>query len=211
MFKKCKIIFYPTNDRTNIIRVTYSTGSNLIYSINKTYNQGNQHIYIVSNDEQIKVGDWVIVNGNQPRRVIGINEESRLIFDGLSNLTILSIGCSKVIATTNSNLGLPRLSNSFIKKYCELNGIAEVMVEYEELVDETQNDWFGNAPIIQKLKVAPDNTITIKKVKDNWNKKEVKELIQKYCSGNGINWKWMPKTFDNWIEENLGCKKIFKT
>ena len=36
------------------------------------------------------------------------------------------------------------------------------MVEYEELVDETQNDWFGNAPIIKQLKVAPANTISIK-------------------------------------------------
>ena len=54
------------------------------------------------------------------------------------------------------------------------------------------------------MKVNPkDNTITIKKVKDSWNREEVIELISDWTrmkSGLNIN---LPDNFDNWIETNL--------
>jgi len=52
-----------------------------------------------------------------------------------------------------------------------------------------------------KLKVNPkDNTITIKKLKDSWNKDEVIELIYKYCKE--IT-QCISEKDEKWIEENL--------
>ena len=91
--------------------------------------------------------------------------------------------CFKIVATTdeslviniNGNRGdllpdvsfditLPRPSNEFIKKYCELGGIDEVLVEYKCSYEDC--NMFGchkyeGCHLIQQLKVAPDNTISI--------------------------------------------------
>lgn len=54
----------------------------------------------------------------------------------------------------------------------------------------------------QRLKINPkDNTITIKEVKDSWNREEVIQLIKKFnkdCTGQP----WY-EFDDKWIEENL--------
>ena len=69
-----------------------------------------------------------------------------------------------------------------------------MLVEYE--VQYITND--NGEP--NRVKVNPkDTTITIKKVKDSWNREEVIELIK--CFDRGIN---RPITNVNkWIEENL--------
>lgn len=48
----------------------------------------------------------------------------------------------------------------------------------------------------QVLKIAPDNTITIKKVKDSYSREEVKILLLQACIVN-------PTRIEEWIEENL--------
>lgn len=98
---------------------------------------------------------------------------------------------------------LPRPSNDFLKKYCELGGIDEVLVEYE-LVEVRGNGIDLGEKDYYKLKVAPDNTITIKPFKDSWSREEVILLLDKFVqdlnqrkSGHTIEFK------ENWIKENL--------
>ena len=73
--------------------------------------------------------------------------------------TGLCIECGKFI-----NTSIPRPSNEFLKKYCELGGIDEVLVEYKCSYEDC--NMFGchkyeGCHLIQQLKVAPDNTISI--------------------------------------------------
>lgn len=100
--------------------------------------------------------------------------------------------CKKIITTTNPELNLPRPSDSFIKKFVEEcnkgNMIEEVKVEYEPdptneanwYVDVPSGKYWEDKPIppspdnlytnsTLSLKVASDNTITIKPVVETWN------------------------------------------
>ena len=125
---------------------------------------------------------------------------------------------------------LPQPSQAFIEKYVEEynkgNIITDVMVKYERKTNSslgykeycylTQDNTalntignfvkgnkydFDNYEIEEYLKVNPkDNTITIKKVKDSWNREEVEELIysamKDRCYTTIAEWR-------KWIEENL--------
>ncbi len=156
-----------------------------------------QHLYFLSKEE-IKVGDWYITNDNILLRcnktLLGLVYAED---DYGRNKNSIK---GKVIATTDSSLKLndsiqigqfhktlpiilPQPSQSFIEKYIEKYNkgeeITEVMVEYEP------KPIYGNNgsvfPIEYQLKVnQKDNTITIKPIKDSWNKKE-HELDLIYC------------------------------
>lgn len=123
-----------------------------------------QHLYILS-DEEIKEGDWYLDNYNNSIIKANINSDHKYY---VSN-------CKKIIATTDSSLGLPRPSDGFITKYIKLYNagtpITKVMVEYEE---EPLNDSTGK---YATLKVDKDNTITIRSVKESWTREEVIQLI----------------------------------
>lgn len=104
----------------------------------------------------------------------------------------------KVIATTNENLNLPRPSNEFIIKFCKNKGnISDILVEYEtfkrvesstnyELDDIINEDGEKIISInrfelfqLTTLKVAKDNTITIRKIKSEFTREEVLLLLEK--------------------------------
>lgn len=123
--------------------------------------------------------------------------------------------CKKIIATTDESLtvdyydgaynelnkqSLPRPSNEFLRKYCGLGGIEEVLVEYEYNHDNTVPYPKKVEGEMYKLKVAPDNTIMIKSIKDSWNREEVVKLIKEFhkcvCDHPSRN-------VNNWIEKNL--------
>ena len=77
--------------------------------------------------------------------------------------TGLCIECGKFI-----NTSIPRPSNEFLKKYCELGGIDEVLVEYIEYVNKIGSCSSGEGVVNgtnQYIKVAPDNTISIYPIK----------------------------------------------
>lgn len=123
---------------------------------------------------------------------------------------------------------LPQPSQQFIEKYIEgyncNNIITDVLVEYEtnykwstskELIERSMPELgyreVGNGFIEDglKLKINPkDNTITIKKLKDSWNREEhindIRRLVHLiYYSPNrevDFNTK---EELDKWIEENL--------
>jgi|694.fasta_scaffold17891_15 hypothetical protein len=105
---------------------------------------------------------------------------------------------------------LPQPSKSFIEKYIteynKSNIIKEVMVEYEEKTfeehwycEQTGERNFDITPPIGKiwirywahkdiyhiLKVAKDNTITIRPIKDSWTREEVINLIRNAMQSKG--------------------------
>lgn len=156
------------------------------------------HLYFLSDDE-IKKGDWYELDGEifQMKRDIWTDNGGR-----------------KIIATTNKSLtiqgniegfcgnklwkSLPQPSESFIELYFEkynmCNIITEVMVEY----------WAHTEEDIQ-YKVNPkDNTITIKKVKDNYTREEVVNLVKKALKQSKEPYSKLDILGeDKWIEENL--------
>jgi len=62
----------------------------------------------------------------------------------------------------------------------------------------------SSAQILTKLKIAPDNTITIRSVKDSWNSEEVTTLIRRaFVEVEGKYIIDTPLKINKWIEENL--------
>ena len=175
MLKQCKVVMLPTNEAKGdfskeriypcLLKHSWMFDENetgkLIYSDSNIRTPTQlQHLYIILDDE-IKEDDWCI-------------DSDRNIFQHKNHFPI-SIGQRKIIATTDDSLGLPQPSQQFIQKYIEAynkgNIITDVLVEYEYLLDDmvVLPYW--------KLKVNPkDNTITIKKVKENFTKNEVISL-----------------------------------
>ena len=223
--KKAKVVMLPTKEKSDIF--IGKTHSVLHYKNNipdeefKSY----QHLYIIS-DNEIKEGDWVYENNlNTETNIYQVYKRNnklgifrfRNVFVELSKSN-----CKKIIATTDSSLWrpshkyasdvilLPQPSQQFIEKFIEEynrgNVITDVLIEYELISNE---EYFGNTvnpdddvPYFdEKLKINPkDNTITIKKVKDSWNREEVENLIyaamKDRCYTTVSEWR-------KWIEENL--------
>lgn len=169
-----------------------------------------QHLYIISDDE-IKEGDWIVKLSDNV--IIKANSQSdyrHYIY-------------KKIIAATDSSLlnpniniksplynilgekfkSLPQPSQQFIERYIESYNkgevITDVLVEYQEDRPYKDNEF---VVFYDNVKINPkDNTITIKKIKDNWNREEVVELIKKFnkdCTGQP----WF-ESDENWIEKNL--------
>ena len=165
----------------------------------------NRNIYITSDDE-IKENNTHFYNLYSGQLHISGNHTDYI--------AINKNGCKKIIATTDVSLGLPQPSDSFIKKYIEEYNkgsvITNVLVEYELISNE---EYFlntinpdENVPYFdENLKINPkDNTITIKKIKDSWNREEVEKLCK-----NAIEFGWAKgdtiskEDIPNWIKENL--------
>lgn len=212
MFKKCKVVMLPTNEKAN--------GMGIIV-LNKQFNSlglgyGNnidnqQHLYIIS-DEEIKKGNWCI------------NDNHDTLYQSDWNVNETT-NWSKVIATTDISLIfnhkefpvtvplLPSPSQSFIDKYISEynkgNIIIDVMVEYEDRL-HYENTIYKDSNKLE-LKVSKDNTITIKRIKDSWSREEVKSLVidgMRFMNSYIINHDTLhgqvaKQVANNWIEENL--------
>jgi len=172
-----------------------------------------QHLHIISNDE-IKEDDYYILFTDKALTVLRCTGDGDY-FD-----------CKKIIATTDTSLNyetpfygmdadnnFPQPSQQFITKYIEEynkgNIITDVLVEYEEIYnDYGETDIFDlvctNHSKISRIKINPkDNTITIKKLKDSWNREEVIEnLITMHINLYGAD-KYQLDKVNQWIEENL--------
>ena len=185
----------------------------------------HQHLYIISDDE-IKEGDWCINTGGE----IKDSFPFKVTKEVMSNKFI-----KKIIATTDSSLcylikrtergsieqRLPQPSQQFIEKYIEEynkgNIITNVLVEYEEWCNcngsikmrkHLRTTKCDKCIEWEELKINPkDNTITIKKVKDSWNREEVVQLLIDCCAEiSSIHGKLKgkePADLYKWIEENL--------
>jgi len=167
-----------------------------------------QHLYILS-DEEIKVGDWYInMHNSVGNRSVQTHSQIRHLINHKKDWRFPQ--CKKIIATTDHKLGLTRPSDAFLKAYCEQGGIGEVLIELDDtFIDEEGTMAWGAT---YKLKVAPDNTITIKelKVKSSWNRDEVLALLNlalKFDRPDNYGYPSIEKSWNaaklDWIEANL--------
>jgi hypothetical protein len=209
-FKREHVIMLPTNKQSSLALIDIPTPI-LCSSIQRKEGQlyikesyplniNTQHLYIISDDE-IKEGDWCIDTINN------------ILFMSDGNLKLHKNTDKKIIATTDTSLGLPQPSQQFIEKYIESYNkgevITDVLVEYEaDLTTITKVD-YGLQHWDYKLKVNPkDNTITIKKLKDNWNREEHISDIYRLCSllyfspNREVDFNTKEELF-KWIEDNL--------
>lgn len=157
-----------------------------------------QHLLIIS-DEEITHNDWVLLPNNEIHKMSPT--------DMIHYLASQSKATKKIIATTDTSLGLPQPSQQFIEKYIEEynkgNQIEEIFIEY---IQELSIDLDGQLIEEAYLKVNFDNTISIRS-KINWSVEEVEEILRK-CAFHFIN--NPPSNSENilqvsnqWIKENL--------
>lgn len=184
------------------------------------------YLYITSDDE-IKEGDWYLNNdvlfraddvfddGNNPNQ----NKDNKKII-ATTDSSLKGKWLSTCFSGEEMYDKLPQPSQQFIEKYIEEynkgNIITDVLVEYEEFTRELDQEEYLMArsmginnfvvnPTL-RLKINPkDNTITIKKVKDNWNREEIEQIVIKAISDTNKSNKYRNvSTLPNkWIEENL--------
>lgn len=204
-FKELYVVMITTNYKSKIY---LDTEDNIVNKYDKPYSSLDynisQHLYFLTSNEDINSGDWYMVSDfSHP-------EDIRQATKYLTPEERRHNGFKKILATTNSILSqtsrteLPQPSEAFIVEYIKAynkgNKITKVLVEYEEefqvehfytaqrkWVKEpmqfiTSNEhWFQKQNGIRKnIKVDLDNTITIKGVKDSYNREEVIELFSKF-------------------------------
>lgn len=239
MLKKCQAVMLSTNEKAIINLNQYRKD---IPTLNLSKEISNyetnpyqliidrgyqpQHLYIIS-DEEIKEGDWFIQTTYQGVFKCLKKDNNYIYFNNNSYEPIDY--CKKIIATTDLNLSsipkgdtftklIPEPSQSFIEKYVEEynkgNVITDVMVEYEEYTETSYSLGIDVSIPLIKLKINhKDNTITIKKVKDCWNKKDedLRIAFEKFACdvfdenyNTDMSFKKRAELMSKqWIEENL--------
>lgn len=172
-----------------------------------------QNLYILSNEE-IKEGDWYYdrinnivdnnfyLNQNGNKKIIAATDPELII-----NIKIKG-------HTDGTNYYLPKISQDFIeayiKAYNEDNIIKEVMVEYE---DNGSEEWIGDNENGQpfwnekiELKLRPDNTIIINRIKEKkYTREEVINLIKNSWTEGAIYGDWNLNSFylEKFTKENI--------
>ena len=235
-FKRAQVIMLPTEQYTNLClghNLSYVESKNSISidaiwkSIKLQYPYKPQHLYIISEDE-IKEGDWFI-GDNISIKQCTLNNGGNINFKG--GWYSGSTNCKKIIATTDTSLtikhkyspylrdwDLPQPSQQFIEKYIEEynngNIITDIKVEYKRVFETIAKGMIGHPEDDiswwnEKLKINPkDNTITIKKLKDSWNREEHAADVKRLCNllyfSANIDVDFNTKEeLDNWIDQNL--------
>jgi len=209
----------PTEERTDVLVNTYKKDE-LVALDEKEYEENigklkergfeYQHLYFTS-DEEIKEEDWYIDDKNVIRQSITSDKDhwkTRPDYKKIIATTDRSLLKPYTEQTLNDVAILPQPSKAFIKKYCELGGIDEVMIEYIKYA-EALNGKSLTPHNIYKLKINSHNKITIHPVKDSWSEEEVKELCRSAWSS-GYNTGYYDSedtpsggTAEDWINENL--------
>ena len=196
---------------------------------NKVGKRTNKQTYPNCTDGESHLCYYYIINGEERsyhvihcKKIIATTDTSLLIDtyinqgDTVKGDLIIKRG-SDYTTGLKGRINLPQLSEQFIQKYIEEynrgNIISDVLVEYELISNE---EYFLNTinpdddvPYFdERLTINPkDNTITIKKVKDIWNREEVVQLLIDCCAEiSSIHGKLKgkePADLYKWIEENL--------
>ena len=215
MFKRAKVVMLPTNEKASLCisqdKLTWFHGIKpdneiLVY----------RHLYIVSDDE-IKESDLFISIKNIDLKIL----KAEIDFKPISNNR-----SKKIIATTDTTIKIkseqagdntwfnpyPKPSDSFISKYIEEynkgNVITDIIVEYEQVREYSDElDIHGHNVKVVKVN-SKDNTITIKKIKDSWNREEVINLIKEIVKSRECKAAFMCYTptitdVDKWLNDNL--------
>lgn len=211
---KSKCWLLPTNDKKAPI-LSYLQNESLQYFPKENWSNlalTKRHLYFTS-DEEIKEDDWCINANNTIVQYRQLFRDKEV--------------CKKIIATTNKSLttdvdgsgtiggfyykNLPEPSKEFlgayIKAYNEGKPIEDVLIEYQtewcEATMEIMEGYGDNPkdyPYVPKVKVKSDNTITIRKAKDSWNREEVIAIATKALYAKGA---WYQEEINEWFEQNL--------
>lgn len=222
-FKRMQVIMLPhTNGIGKFLQTETSkillnkTNNKLIKNYVGLYNEGltfqPQHLYIIEN-RLIKENEYFLDHVNN--KVFKWN-----MGQGIHKNK--SVYCNVIIATTDTSLLLdfnkesdggiilfPQPSQQFIEKYIESYNkgeiIKDVLVEYDSYNKNMLPEISRNINIMEYYpKVnSKDNTVTIKKLKHSWNRKEVIELLNK--RDKHLKESNFPNKLriDTWIKENL--------
>ena len=213
MYKKCGLIILPTKGKSNLFLykdniLQYQPGSQYAFKDIKA-----QHLYIISDNDRIKEGDWYLdtlnnlvfpynkMHGQLPtdKKIIATTDSS---FNKLHHSdNILVSGRHSV---SNNVIVFPSIPQSFIDKYVSEynkgNVIKEVLVEYNGKGEIDGTGLCEGTYCETHLKLNPDNTINIKNLKDSWTREEVKTLFDRfYQAFDMISQEW----YDEWIKNNL--------
>lgn len=210
MLKKAKVVMLPT-EKSNLLLSNQTNKLRLFSNApNSTFNVVTcQHLYILSDDK-------IPYNPNGGTNGIflcldELNHPEDAIVKNVGNCG----GCRAIIASTDESLGLPKVSEGFIKKFIEKYNagipITHVMVEYVEkaIYDETwkEENWeqdyikYGHeAPKILVPKVDSHNTITIKAVKDSFTLEELESISTKFAQA-VLDDTIGTLTFNKWFEK----------
>ncbi len=205
-FKKSRVVMLPTNKKAENGNIILNTPNNQLYIMKNREKHSNydtihvegssfyewdkamipHHLYFIT-DDGIKEGDWqyTITHGitkvknllwseqECAKKVIATTDLEIAIKKGEYNIGELS---RKIMIPTETTI-LPQPSKLFIQKYLDMynkkTAIESCMIEYEQ-------PFPGNPSIFDKLKINSNNEITIKRIKDSWNRKEVIDLFSKY-------------------------------
>lgn len=213
---KCKVVMLSTEKaNARISTKDFGKGNGLEVLDYVCENTKAKHLYVLS-DEEIKQNDWYLSDGKSSEYCVHKCDSQRLVEICNSNKGYIK---GKIIASTDESLNLPRPSDNFIKAYCKANGngFDEVLVEY---ISIGNYDVTFFPPLWQntgiKLKVAPDNTITIHPVIEKtytreevekfmcmaWDKSIEVQIHQTkyfYSDGKGID----GFTIKDWIKKSL--------
>jgi hypothetical protein len=143
-----------------------------------------QHLYVLSDDD-IKEGEWIYESDlktiNQAGKDYIRNSADKKIIATTDNLKIEVDGNrGDLLPDVSFDIEVPKVKQKFIEYFIEQynkgNIITDVVVEYR------------------------NNSLTIKKAKDNWNRDEVETLLYRICDRFNVN---TSEPIDKWIEENL--------
>jgi hypothetical protein len=206
--KKCEVRMVTTMDNT-IIKLNLS--NELLLNHYTASACPNQHLYFLSNDIILE-DDWCLWN-NFPRKVT--NLDGSIGFLSQEKTTFLFLehndkNVKKIIASTDKTMSLGEPSPQFIQKYAEeynkRNVIKEVNIEFYFYV--TNEDWSKNPVQLSGYytpKIDKNNFITTTKIKDNWDKKELIDIIKSFADQFVANTDTAYKQaeIDNWIEDTI--------
>ncbi len=200
MIKAYKIIILPKDqdekDRPQGGIYRNSIGK-LIFSRPFSYSK-QEHLYILT-DDNLKEGDW------QYTRLYGITKVCNLLWSDME--------CAKKVeCSSDHELGLPLIPNSFlprfVKAYNDENVIIEIKLEVSQLCIQTgrlcgmpcNGDCHDNC--IYKIKVNDDNTVIIHQDK-KYSIQEVENLIYDCLHSIAHGMSFKEEDYNDWVKENL--------
>lgn len=193
-FKRAKGVMLPTRDNHSQLEIDDLNTNKLSFELKQYVCKNPQHLYIISEDE-IKEGDWCYCKLDS--KPIQYFKEK---YQSIRN-DIREYGYKKIIATTDTSVTynyydsdsygipqvfkLPQPSQQFIEKYIESYNkgevITDLLVEYSPssiTLQTYSNQQIDDSLKALSLKVNPkDNTITTKKLKDNFTINEIEKAL----------------------------------
>ena len=165
-FKRKTLVMSPTKDKTS--KLVIDDNSKILHILPPGEAVwGHQHLYVLSH-EFVKEGDWCF----------WLNPSKDFIAKYTKDYEKET--ARKIIASTDPALNLPMPSKGFIDQYIvsynNRKPITDILVEYGYTIDTTVDHFDQRREYF--LKVNPkDNTITIKKIKNTWDKEELDVIL----------------------------------